>query len=333
MEDALAAEAADKPREKLMKMADRAHVNLPNRKPPWWSTAEYGIPMNYGQKAPQPTPGGRKLLTVDEVSGKEETALVKHAPGTVDLAKKAKKELAMLEEERRIDPNKLIELEKKLRDEVARHTPYHERKQTILVRAFQTFDHEKKGTLPLDAFRRALQCFNVEVTPAEGRALFRKFGQDGQRRLPYQVFTNALFTTKSRLLAWTNVHYMNTRGKNGLPKGGERRRDSRTRTTVAAHTTPSLLSLTHTTHVSLLLFLLPRSALHRLRQQGAESRRPPLRREDPAIQCRPRTLRHRLIPSNELGDRYMGDERQGAPGRPRETPARLRDQPGPRLRI
>jgi hypothetical protein len=221
MEDALAAEAADKPREKLMKMADRAHVNLPNRKPPWWSTAEYGIPMNYGQKAPQPTPGGRKLLTVDEVSGKEETALVKHAPGTVDLAKKAKKELAMLEEERRIDPNKLIELEKKLRDEVARHTPYHERKQTILVRAFQTFDHEKKGTLPLDAFRRALQCFNVEVTPAEGRALFRKFGQDGQRRLPYQVFTNALFTTKSRLLAWTNVHYMNTRGKNGLPKGGE----------------------------------------------------------------------------------------------------------------
>ena len=98
------------------------------------------------------TPGGRKLLTVDEVSGKEETALVKHAPGTVDLAKKAKKELAMLEEERRIDPNKLIELEKKLRDEVARHTPYHERKQTILVRAFQTFDHEKKGTLPLDAF-------------------------------------------------------------------------------------------------------------------------------------------------------------------------------------
>ena len=91
----------------------------------------------------------------------------------------------MLEEERRIDPNKLIELEKKLRDEVARHTPYHERKQTILVRAFQTFDHEKKGTLPLDAFRRALQCFNVEVSPSEGRALFRKFGQDGQRRLPW----------------------------------------------------------------------------------------------------------------------------------------------------
>ena len=116
MEDALAAEAADKPREKLMKMADRAHVNLPNRKPPWWSTAEYGIPMNYGQKAPQPTPGGRKLLTVDEVSGNAETALVKHAPGTVDLAKKAKKELAMLEEERRIDPNKLIELEKLDRD-------------------------------------------------------------------------------------------------------------------------------------------------------------------------------------------------------------------------
>ena len=82
-----------------MKMADRAHVNLPNRKPPWWSTAEYGIPMNYGQTAPRPTPGGRKLLTLDEVSGNAETALVKHAPGTIDIAKKAKKEQLMLEEE------------------------------------------------------------------------------------------------------------------------------------------------------------------------------------------------------------------------------------------
>ena len=63
----------------------------------------------------------------------------------------------------------------------------------------------------------ALSC--LQVSPAEGRALFRKFGQDGQRRLPYQVFARALFTTKSRLLAWTNVHYMNTRAKNGLPKG------------------------------------------------------------------------------------------------------------------
>ena len=75
--------------------------------------------------------------------------------------------------------------------------------------------HERKGTLPLDAFRRALQCFNVEVSPAEGRALFRKFGQDGQRRLPYQVFTRALFTSKSRLLAWTHVHHMDKRGIRG----------------------------------------------------------------------------------------------------------------------
>ena len=41
-----------------MKMADRAHAILPNRKPPWWSTQEYGIPMNYGQKPPEATPGG-----------------------------------------------------------------------------------------------------------------------------------------------------------------------------------------------------------------------------------------------------------------------------------
>ena len=173
--------------------------------------------MNYGQKPPQPTPGGRKLLTVEDLSA--EGKLTRPPPGVIDLKAKRKSELAMLEEERKIDPNRLEALEKTLRDEVARHTPYHERKTTILIRAFQTFDHERKGTLPLDAFRRALQCFNVEVTPAEGRALFRKFGQDGQRRLPYAVFTRALFTSKSRLLAWTHVHHMNTRGKNGLPKG------------------------------------------------------------------------------------------------------------------
>ena len=120
-----------------MKMADRAHANLPNKKPPWWSTAEYGIPMNYGQKPPQPTPGGRKLLTVNEAESDDRT-IVKHNPGMIDLAKKKKRELAMLDEERKIDPNRLDALEKNLRDEVARHTPYHERKQTILIRAFQT---------------------------------------------------------------------------------------------------------------------------------------------------------------------------------------------------
>ena len=49
--------------------------------------------------------------------------------------------------------------------------------------------------------------------------MFRKFGQDGQRRLPYVVFARALFTTKSRMLAWTNTHQMDARGKNGLPRG------------------------------------------------------------------------------------------------------------------
>ena len=199
-----------------MKMADRAHANLPNKKPPWWSTQEYGIPMNYGQSAPRATTGGRKLMSVEEITS---DAIVRHAPGIPDLTKKEARLRAMEEEERKIDPNRIEAIEKQLRDEVARHTPYHERKTTILIRAFQTFDHDHKGTLTLDAFRRALQCFNVELTPAEGRAVFRKFGQDGQRRLPYQVFTRALFTSKSRLLAWTAVHHMNTRGKNGLPKG------------------------------------------------------------------------------------------------------------------
>ena len=68
-----------------MKMADRAHANLPNRKPPWWSTQEYGIPMNYGQAAPRPTTGGRKLMTVDDITS---TAIVRHAPGIPDLTKK-----------------------------------------------------------------------------------------------------------------------------------------------------------------------------------------------------------------------------------------------------
>ena len=121
--------------------------------------------MNYGQKPPQATPGGRKLLTVEEVT---DTAIVRHAPGIPDLGKKEARLRIMEEEERKIDPNRLEAIEKNLRDEVARHTPYHERKTTILIRAFQTFDHEHKGTLSLDAFRRALQCFNVELSPHPG---------------------------------------------------------------------------------------------------------------------------------------------------------------------
>ena len=157
-EDALSAGPPSEPKEPPMKMADRAHANLPNKKPPWWSTQEYGIPMNYGQQAPRATTGGRKLMSVEDITS---DAIVRHAPGIPDLTKKEARLRAMEEEERKIDPTRLEAIEKQLRDEVARHTPYHERKTTILIRAFQTFDHEKRGTLPLDAFRRTLQCFNA----------------------------------------------------------------------------------------------------------------------------------------------------------------------------
>jgi len=213
METALtAADGAGK--EQNLKIAHRSGA-LPNRKPPWWSTREYGLPMDFAQHEPQPVVQTGRLLTAPS-DRPEET---RRAPGIPDLDKLKARDAALLLEEKKVPPTRLLELEQSLRNEVARHTPYHERKTTILIRAFQTFDHERRGTLPLDAFRRALECFQVEITPAEGRALFRKFGQDKDRRMPYEVFTRALFTSKSRLLAWTRTHNMDTRGKNGLPSG------------------------------------------------------------------------------------------------------------------
>ena len=157
----------------------------------------------------------KRLLTADVPKLTEK----RHVPGIPDLERLKEREKALMVEEKKVPPQKLVDVEQSLRDEVARHTPYHERKTTILIRAFQTFDHERRGTLTIDAFRRALQCFNVNLSPSEARALFRKFGQDNQRRLPYEVFTRALFTSKSRLLAWTKTHQMDARSKNGLPQG------------------------------------------------------------------------------------------------------------------
>ena len=192
----------DEPKERPLKVATRN--DLPNRKPPWWSSQEHGIPMGYIQKPPPATATQPKMLTADgEKTGHEEYG--RRAPGVPDLEKLRAKEMALIAEERSVKASRIDEIERKLREEVARHTPYHEKKATILVRAFQTFDHDQRGTLPLDAFRRTLECFQVPVTEVEARALFRRYGQDAQRRLPYQVFTRALFTSKSRLLAWTHI--------------------------------------------------------------------------------------------------------------------------------
>jgi len=203
-----------KPKEGLLKMAARDNGGAANKKPPWWSTREYGLPMDYEQREPRPVVSGGPILTAEG-----NPVNMRRAPGIADLTLIKKRESALLVQEKQVPPSRLVELEEKLRGEVGRHTPYHERKTTVLIRAFQTFDHERRGTLPLDAFRRCLECFGVTMTPAEGRALFRKFGQDAQKRLPYQVFTRALFTSKSRLLAWTKTHYMNARSTKGLPRG------------------------------------------------------------------------------------------------------------------
>lgn len=98
--------------------------------------------------------------------------------------------------------SRIDQIEGELVDAVARYTPFHEKPQSILTRAFQTFDASRSGFLPLEAFQKTLQCFHVAVTTAECRALFAKYGQSEGRTLPYSVFTQALLSRRSRLLAW-----------------------------------------------------------------------------------------------------------------------------------
>ena len=83
----------------------------------------------------------------------------------------------------------LAQIENRLKTAGVQCCPEYEKKQTILLRAFQTFDQAGRGTIPLDAFRKALACFQIETSEAEARALFTKYGQTlkGQVRVIVRV--------------------------------------------------------------------------------------------------------------------------------------------------
>ena len=195
MENAL---ALKEPAEKPVRLAEREQA--PNSKKPFWSSKIHGIPQGYSTARPSTAPKHAALqaggLTTRPKSANQQ-ALDRRDTA---LGMKEKEDAARL-----VPLEVLAQIEHKLKAAVIQCTPEYEKKQTILIRAFQTFDQAGRGTIPLDAFQKALACFQIETSEAECRALFNKYGQDQQRRMPYEVFTQALFASENRMLAWTGI--------------------------------------------------------------------------------------------------------------------------------
>ena len=134
-----------------------------NRKPPFWSSKVHGIPQTYAGSS---RPAGEPLRLKDAAA----TARPKTANQTAierrNRALQVKDTAAT-----QVSSEVLTQIENKLRKAVVLCTPEYEKEQTILLRAFQTFDQAGRGTIPLDAFQKALACFQIETSDAECRAL------------------------------------------------------------------------------------------------------------------------------------------------------------------
>ena len=157
------------PKERPLKMAQRNEQG--NGKKPFWSSKVHGIPQGYNTNRPSTLP-----------PNPQQTGALAMRPKSANQAALERREVRLAEKEKEaaaslVPLEVLAQIESRLKTAVVQCCPEYEKKQTILLRAFQTFDQAGRGTIPLDAFRKALACFQIETSEAEARALFTKYGQ------------------------------------------------------------------------------------------------------------------------------------------------------------
>ena len=159
MADLQNALALSEPKERPLKMAPRNELG--NGKKPFWSSKVHGIPQGYNTNRPStlpPNPQQTGALATRPKSANQ--AALERREGR--LAERDKESAASL-----VPLEVLAQIEHRLKTAVVQCCPEYEKKQTILLRAFQTFDQAGRGTIPLDAFRKALACFQIETSEAE----------------------------------------------------------------------------------------------------------------------------------------------------------------------
>lgn len=153
MESALALEPDRK--EPPLKVASRPKA--PVRRPAWWSSREHGLPIDYVAR-PATAPSQPPMMLLTDKAG---DALERQVPGAVQRSERHRLAKAIRKDELSVKPERIEEIERDLVDMTAKYTPFHERPESILIRAFQTFDRGHRGTIAADAFQSTLQCFKV----------------------------------------------------------------------------------------------------------------------------------------------------------------------------
>jgi hypothetical protein len=92
-----------------------------------------------------------------------------------------------------VDTSGVDRAEQLLRDKINTLAGYNKPPEQIAQQVFTKFDTDKSGCVTIDEFIKAMESLNFHGAIHEQRALYNRFDLNGDGKIPFKEFSEALF--------------------------------------------------------------------------------------------------------------------------------------------